>query len=260
MTHIKILLLLFGFGLYYSVSAHVDAGTIDPAISDTKYVEYGEDFHCVTRICGTYKDDSTFCASAVLIDDHHILTAAHVVKDCKTCYITLQDKKYTIVAVVINKTFDTEFGCGDIAIGYCEEAFNLNFYPALYENDNEVGRVCSISGYGLTGTFITGAVKSDNKKRAGSNTIDSIYRDMLVCSPSNRRSKEFTELEFFIASGDSGGGLFIDGKLAGINSCIMVSNRSPRSSYGEESGHTRISKFIGWINENKTKVDRPSKR
>jgi hypothetical protein len=59
-----------------------------------------------------------------------------------------------------------------------------------------------------------------------------------------------TSLEFLIASGDSGGGLFIDGKLAGINSCIMAVNGSPKSDYRTESGHTRISINLDWILEN----------
>lgn len=256
MKYLKILMAIF-IVLINSIGI---SGTIDPFTADLKYVKYGEKFECVVKICGTYQDDSMFCASAVIIDDNHILTAAHVVKGCKTCFITIMDTKYNISTVVINKDFDTEFGRGDIAIGYSEQSFGLSFYPSLYENDDEIEKICSICGYGLTGTFISGANKSDNKKRAGSNIIDSIYRDMLICSPTRKGDKNFTELEFCIASGDSGGGLFIDGKLAGINSCVMASNRSPKSSYEEESGHTRISKFIRWIDENKTRVDKSSKR
>jgi hypothetical protein len=112
--------------------------------------------------------------------------------------------------------------------------------------------VCSISGYGVTGTFVTGGIKIDGKKRAGSNIINHVDRDLLVCDPSPRsHNSRITELEFLIASGDSGGGLFIDGKLAGINSCVMRVGGSPKSTYNEESGHTRISKFISWIKENK---------
>jgi secreted trypsin-like serine protease len=60
-------------------------------------------------------------------------------------------------------------------------------------------------------------------------------------------------LEFLIASGDSGGGLFIDNKLAGIHSCVMTVGKNPQSKYGEESGHTRISNFIEWIEDNRKK-------
>lgn len=227
------------------------SGTIDPNTLDTAYVEYGQKFEYVVKLCGTEQDDSLFCASATIIDDNHILTAAHVVKNCKTCFITINDKKYMINTIIINKDFDSEFGIGDIALGYSKEKFNLKFYPSLYTESTEENEVCSIVGYGLTGTFTTGAIKSDCKKRGGSNIIDRIYKDMLICSPSYRSSGKFTELEFLIASGDSGGGLFIDGKLAGINSCVMASGRSPQSKYNEESGHTRISKFVEWINENK---------
>lgn len=234
----------------------VISGTIDPLIPDTKYLEYGEKFHYVVKICGSYKDKTLFCASAVVIDDNHILTAAHVVNNCEVCYVDIKDKRYLLSKVIINKNFDETFGVGDIAIGYCEEKFNLDFYPELYTDNDEVGKICSLSGYGLTGTFNTGSVVSDQKRRAGSNKITTIDRDILICDPSPRSSKDYTSLEFFIASGDSGGGLFVDNKLAGINSCVMISGkRTPRSRYGEESGHTRVSKFIEWINENKTKVD-----
>lgn len=233
-------------------------GTIDPSTPDSKYLDYGSQFECVVRVGGVTKDgdkEFMFYASGVAIDDHHVLTAAHVVKGCKDCFVVIKNKKYTLSEVTIHKDFETSFGAGDLAIGYCDESFSLDFYPSLYDDHNEIGKVCSISGYGLTGTFNTGATKSDDKKRAGSNIIDRTFSDVIVCNPSRRHEKGYTELEFFIASGDSGGGLFIDGKLAGINSFVMVSNRSPNSSYGEEACHTRVSKFIGWIRDNKKKMD-----
>lgn len=234
------------------------SGTIDPSTPDSKYVEYGSKFDCIVRVGGTANDgnkDFMFYASGVAIDDHHILTAAHVVNGCKECFVIIKDKKYIISQITIHKDFEKTFGAGDIALGYTDDKLELDFYPSLYDTDDEVGKVCSISGYGLTGTFSTGATRSDDKKRAGSNMIDRTFSDVIVCNPSRRHEKGYTELEFFIASGDSGGGLFIDGKLAGINSCVMVSNRSPNSSYGEEACHTRISKFIGWIRDNKKKMD-----
>lgn len=227
-------------------------GTIDPHTPDAKYIEFAsqEQFNCVGKICGKYKDGTSFCASAVAIDDHHIITAAHVVKDSLRCSFFINDKEFFLSNVVYNKDFDgKEFGLADIAIGYSKEPFKIKTYPELYNSNDEVGKKCDICGYGFTGTFITGAKYHDNKKRSGSNTVDSIDHNMLICTPSNDKHK--TDLEFLIASGDSGGGLFIDGKLAGINSCVMRTNGSPRSIYGDESGHTRISIFIDWITRNK---------
>ena len=244
-------LIIFLFLVLCSLSY---GGTIDPNISDQKYLDFGSKFYCVVKLCGSYNDDSLFCASGVIIDKHFILTAAHVVQGYKTCYATIDDEKFILTDIIIHKDFNSQFGIGDIALGYCEDGFSLNNFPPLYTDNNETGKVASIAGWGLTGNFHTGIHKSDNKLRAGSNTVDGIDKDMLVCSPSRYGHKDHTILEYMIGSGDSGGGLFIDGKLAGINSCVIAVGRSPMSKYDEESGHTRISKFLGWIEESKQKM------
>jgi hypothetical protein len=230
------------------------SGTIDPNISDQKYLDFGSKFYCVVRLCGTYQDDTRFCASGVIIEKHFVLTAGHVVKGYKTCYVKIGDKQFVVDNLIVHKDFDGQFGVADIALGYSEKGFDQEHFPPLYEDENEVGKVASIAGWGLTGNFNTGIYKSDNKLRAGSNIIDGIEKDMLLCSPSRYGAKDHTVLEYMIGSGDSGGGLFIEGKLAGINSCVMAVERSPMSKYGEESGHTRVSKFLGWIEESKTKL------
>jgi secreted trypsin-like serine protease len=232
------------------VSSSVYAGTIDPQINDKEYVEYANLFPTVGKICGIYNDGSRFCGSAVAIDDYHVLTAAHVIKNSVSCFFYINDKEYCIKDIRMHKDFEKEnFGIADIAIGKSEKSFNLKKYPELYDQNDEIGKECSICGYGFNGTFKTGAKFHDNKKRAGLNRIDYIDEDMLVCSASERSDKNITAMEFLIASGDSGGGLFIDKKLAGINSCVMAIDRSPQSKYNEESGHTRVFKFLGWINE-----------
>ena len=222
-------------------------GTIDPNVSDQQYLEYAKDFVYVGQLQGQTKTDSTFYASAVAIDDDHILTAAHVIQDSKSCSFILNNKKYTITEFVYPKEFNSDdtFGYYDIALGYNEEKFKLTFYPELYSDDDEIGKVCCISGFGFTGTFNSGAIRSDNKKRAGSNIVDYIDKHLLICSPTIGKGK--TSLEFIIASGDSGGGLFIDNKLAGINSCVLAIGQKPKSDYATECGHTRISMYIDWI-------------
>jgi len=251
----KILSNLFCFVIFSSLYA----GTIDPNTPDSKYIEYGKQFNYVGSLCGSYDNGDLFCASAVAIDDHHILTAAHVVDGAKICIFSLEELPYKINSIIVHEDFGKkkhilDFSRSDIAICYSEKPFKLKFYPSLYETSDEELKLSCIAGYGFTGNFIGGATKHDGIKRAGSNFIDGIRNDnLLICSPSKRSDINYTSLEFLIASGDSGGGLFIDNKLAGINSCIIATASIPKSKYNEESGHTRISKFIEWIKENKIK-------
>ena len=227
-------------------------GTIDPNTPDKKYIEYGSKFESVVKICGKYRDDMSFCASAVIINDHWILTAAHVVANSRSAkIIDDNNNEYILTKIILHDGFsEDKFGWHDIALGYSEKLIKIDQFPKLYSEPNEVGKICSIVGYGFTGTFLTGSKFHDNKKRGGSNFIDEIDRDLLICSPSKYSDKKRTELEFLIASGDSGGGLFIDQKLAGINSCVIATDRQTNSSYSDISGHTRISQHIDWINSN----------
>jgi V8-like Glu-specific endopeptidase len=243
------------------LSSHiVFSATIDPDIPDQKYLDYAKKFDYVGRLCGEYNNGKRYCGSGVVISDHIIITAAHVVLNSKSCSIDINGKILEVNKIIIHKDFhiDDNIGFNDIAIGISKEKFGLNFYPELYTESDELDKQCTIVGCGFTGTFLTGAISGTNtyKKRAGYNTIDYIIDNhLLVCSPSKRNDKDYTELEILIAGGDSGGGLFINGKLAGIHSAIMITgkNRKPRSTYGCESLHTRISKHVDWINENTNK-------
>jgi hypothetical protein len=242
MKNILYLLLILYSGLSF-------AGTIDPNTPSEKYLEYGKKFKCVARLCGKDKNDNLFCASAVVFKPNWFLTAAHVVKDSKSCYITIEEQpKICVEKVYCHKEFnDNHFGYNDIALGYVKADLGLDFYPDLYDKDDEVGKICSISGYGITGTFATGAKLSDFNRRAGSNFVNHIDRHLLISTPS-KRNQNFTQLEFLIASGDSGGALFIDGKVAGINSCVIAVDGKPDSTYTDEGGHTRVSQNLDWIN------------
>lgn len=240
----QILLLLF-------VCLSSKAGTISENVDDKKYLEYASQFECVVSIDGSYQDGKIFSASAVAIRPKWLLTAAHVVENCKEAKITHKDKKIKILKITPHKDFSSnKFGYYDICLIKIEEDLKMKFYPSLYKEKDEIGKVVSICGFGLTGTFRTGCRFGDNKKRAGSNIIDYSEKTILVCSPSQINSKTNTSLEFLICSGDSGGGLFLDGKLAGINSGVVAIDKNPNSSYGDESCHTRISIMIDWIEEN----------
>jgi len=241
--------LLVAIILFASFSSF--AGTIDPANSDEKHLKYGMDFKCVVQIeglctCGKGADH-LFHASAVAISPNVALTAAHVVNGSDLVKIRIGESTFKALKVIVNGGFkDENVGYSDIALCVCEGDFGLDFYPDLYEDTDEVSKVVSMAGYGMTGNFSTGTNKSDKKRRAGSNIINRSERDVLVCTLEDKK----TAMEFIIAPGDSGGGLFIGNKLAGINSFVMADDGKTDSDYGDECAHTRISKFIPWIREN----------
>jgi secreted trypsin-like serine protease len=238
-----ILNLVLAINLFTNLS--LIGGTIDPHVPDEKYINFGKDFPYIHKLCGQYEDNTLFCASCVSIDSHWALTAAHVVQNSKLCILGEGEKTFLVKQVFIHEEFNNDkFGFSDIALCYIENDLGLKFYPQLYEDNDELDKTCTISGYGATGTFSTGWNNVDNKKRAGSNKVDIIDRDLLVCSPSISNK---TSLEFLIANGDSGGGLFIGNKIAGINSCVLAKDKVPNSNYGDEGGHTRVSKYVEWI-------------
>ncbi len=223
------------------------AGTIDPRKDDERHREYGEKFKCVAKlVCRNAKTGNEQTASCVIVSPRFVITSAHVVDGCVDCFVLCDDgSKHEIAEIVSHPDFGQKARSeGDLAVGKVEKPFSLDFYPPLHGLKDEPGRVASIAGYGMNGTFHTGAADFDGKKRAGSNVIDRAERDLLICSVGSHRR---TELEFLISPGDSGGGLFLGNELAGINSFLMVEGRSPRAKMGEESAHARISHYKEWI-------------
>lgn len=232
------------------------AGTIDPKRSDSEYVEYGQKHECVLKLLGHMNDEKNtpYSASCVMIGPYYALTAAHVVHGTITQYVIYDGIPHTSIVTAIPSDFKFQKkGYNDIAILRLNQPINLEFYPELFTEDNEITKICSISGFGHTGTLNTGYynTKYDGKKRAGSNIIHSIDRHLLICSSNDRA----TSLEFLICPGDSGGGLFINQKLAGINSCIFAPDGNTNSDYGDTSGHTRISIFAEWIKTSQKNIE-----
>lgn len=226
-------------------------GTRDPESLDSVHIEYAKKTDYVVKLCGKDNKERQVCATAVIIKPTWILTAAHVVKDGKDFIVIVKDRKIPILKSIYHSEYaENIFGTNDIAICLLANDADLDFYPELYSEFDEIGKQAYICGYGLTGTFNTGAILGDGIKRAGTNYIERIDNSLLICTPGGSDFFPKTKHEFLIASGDSGGGLFINNKLAGINSCVMADDRKPNSSYSDESGHTRVSKYIEWIAEN----------
>lgn len=229
------------------------AGTMDPKVPDSKYIEYGQKHECVLRIAGMYDDkmNTNFKGSCVLIDKDHILTAAHIVYGSMTQYVIFENKVYPCSLVAIHAKYNPKVMYQhDIAIAKLQRPIDIDFYPELYKDKDEVDKICSLAGFGFPGKFSSGykVEKYDNKKRAGSNIIDGVDKNTLTFSV---HKEPQTSLEFLITPGDSGGGLFINKKLAGIHSCVYATDGKTDGDYGDVGCSTRISDYVEWVDKTK---------
>ena len=247
--------LILSLIILLGLSSTAISGTRDPSTPDSKHLAYGKKHECVVQVKGkmevTYKEDEKqevmASGSGVIIAKRYVLTAAHVVEKTKDPYIVLHGKKIKIDWVLIPKMYkEANTGPYDIALCRLDEDAIIGFYPELYGKDDEIGKLCSVAGWGMYGTWTTGTIYDDNKLRAGSNYISPImFCGMMVCSVQDKSKR--TSLEYLIGRGDSGGGLFINKKLAGIHSCIYTGDGNLDSSYKDYSAHTRVSLHKPWI-------------
>jgi hypothetical protein len=228
------------------------AGTRSPANSDSQHIRYGEGFHCVLKIrCKS--GDVWQSASCVLLAADTAITAAHVVVGTDAWSVSKPGGEWVEAKwVAMHPQFDeSKPGSHDVAIVRLASPIEIDYYPPIYEGESEVGQVASLAGYGLTGTMTTGHSISDGIRRAGSNFVDKVENGVLVCTAGGKP----TALEFCIAPGDSGGGLFLGRYLAGIHSFVSATGRLPRSRYGDETAHTRLSttEMRSWVHATASK-------
>jgi hypothetical protein len=248
MRHLLAILIL----LFPTVSL---AGTIRPDVKDEEYIEYGQKHKCVLKLNIRNKNEKgeyvNGFGSCTIIAPRVAITAAHLVKGIDDVFVVKSDGSQVKVKY---SAFPRLFDGGkiaesfDIAVCYLEEPIVLDFYPEMYRTKDEVEKICSIAGFGATGNHNEGVTVRESKKRAGSNRIDAVINGMLVCTVGPLKR---TSLEYLIAPGDSGGGLFIDKKLAGINSNVATihKDRNPNSDKNDFACHTRVSNHAGWIDQ-----------
>lgn len=236
-------------------------GTIHPSIPDSKYLEFGEKFTCVKQIEIDYGRDEKDreirgYSSCTILNDSWVVTSAHIALGAKALYVKHNGKRFFVKRMVINKDFNPDMELeslmsitktfADIALCKVDEPMR-DFDAAIMVDKNQeiLNKVITICGFGSTGNFNIGVNKFDSKRRAGSNIISSIENDVLLAK-STRREKP-TSLEFLVAGGDSGGGVFVDGKLLGVISFVRSDDKI-LSDFGDTSGFIDIRQYTGWIN------------
>ncbi len=213
-----------------------------------------------------------YLASGTLIADNWVLTAGHVVAGTTSMDFTIGGQTISGTQFIPHPKWN-----GDLLTGYDIGLVKLassvsGVAPAtLYTGSNELGNNSVAVGYGLTGTGLTGATTYDGQKRGGENALDAFYRShprkapRIILTdfdnPLNAGDNQYGSaiplgLEYLIAPGDSGGGLFFDipgdglgPLLAGVHSFIGSFDGETNADYGDIAGHIRVSQFGNWISD-----------
>lgn len=250
---------------FLGVATMGQAGTIRHDRDDSLYLNLAASsgYNTVGQFLGTTSTYSYY-GSGTLIAPNWILTAGHVVDQATSLSFTIGGGSYTASQWVSHPNWSGNLSTGyDIALVQLSSAV-AGITPATrYTGANELGAQATSVGFGKTGTGLTGAITFDSKKRAGQNVVDKFYSNqnnrVLLSdfdNPVNAADSAFGSsiagnLEYLIAPGDSGGGLFLDfGQgplLAGVHSFGSAVDGLVDSDYGDRSGHTRVSVFNSWI-------------
>jgi hypothetical protein len=257
---------LFGrlavLGIYLIASANANAGLIITSTGDQAYKDFGATYQSVFWQEGRNQAGNlSFRQSGVLIDSQWILTSAHGVlevdNNLSSVYRDLQvgagnflnDRQgiRSVSNVLIHPGYGGAAGSGyDLALLRLQDAI-LTIPAELYEGPITVGLDSDIVGYGRLQYLNESTSILTGDKRGGNNVID------LVGNPSAYYVQTSIESPFLPTyrplgmagtGGDSGGGLFIDGQLAGITS--FSDTVFGFNGYGTYTGYSLIDR--DWVN------------
>lgn len=251
-----------------AAAAPASAGIIRHDVSDSQYLSLANQYSSVGRVGIT---GSGFTASGVLIADNWVLTAAHLMdSNLQPTTFTVGGNSYNIAERIVHPAYNGNLSAGnDIALFRLGSSVSGVTPATIFTGTTELGGVGTSVGFGMTGDGLTGInySVSAGTKRAGRNSIDAlgsvfgIDADILLYDfdrPTNNTgnslgSSTALDMEYLIAFGDSGGGLFqeFDGitTLTGITSFIASIDGSTDGSYSDLAGSTRVSSYTQFIQQ-----------
>lgn len=245
------------------------AGTIRHDRPDEQYTSLAKLFPSVGYLSTKFTGGEDSC-SATLIDPNYILTAAHCIdrknQNLLNASFWVDDISYSVTNSIAHSGWfssNRDFMAGnDIAVLRLATPV-LDLPPAtLFTDFVESGETGTYVGFGATGNGFTGYLpNTKGTKRAGENIVEigsslglsnnlllSDFDHPLTVNSANPDTIPL-DLEYTIAPGDSGGGLFINGYLAGIHSFGWgLNDGRNNSSYSDIVAATRISSHLIWIN------------
>ena len=213
--------------------------------------------------------------SGVYIGDGWVVTAAHVADSASGFIFGAGVHVHGSDVVRIPDAWNGDSTSGnDVAVIHLAGDVDGLSAATLYTGPNQdlLGETIALTGYGKTGTGQTGAIGSGRTLYGGTNTADALGGDVPVLRVYDSRilfvdfddpqasddgypwsAANAGELEYMIAPGDSGGGVFLltedQAHLVGVNSFILGLDGDPNSDYGDLTGVNTLSPHIDWIEE-----------
>lgn len=251
------------------LSSHTaSAGTIRHDRADSNYTSLAASYPSVGKLTW----NSSIC-SATLIEEDWILSAGHCLDEtglsASDWTFDLSDSGGGVHSGA--ERFVHSGWTGDLADGTDIALLRLatqetTVSPSTINSDtSEVGRTATHVGFGRTGTGSTGMNAPAGTKRAGNNVVDLdgssvagynekvLFEDFDSGSSGDNwsGSQSQLDLEYLIASGDSGGALMMDfgsgDTVAGVHSFIASTDGVTDADYGDIAGSTRVSSYATWI-------------
>lgn len=207
-------------------------GSLHPDFSDDRYIEYASWMPIVS-----IHTHNNYC-SGTLINQKFILTIKHAIEYNSNLEIIYNNQILKYNNIIIHKKLD-------LCLIKLKSIVNIDSLDLYSDTGLLVGKVCSIGGYGVYKSK-SRTLGYDGYKRAGNNIVVWENSELFECSMDET---DRVDLEFITTPGDSGGPVFIGNRLAGVNQYVKASDGRVDSSFGDRSGHIKISSAMSWINE-----------
>jgi hypothetical protein len=256
----------FAVAVALALTLPLQAGTISQPQARPDHISLAAHpaYAGVGLIRTTTPSGGRFLASGTLINNQYLITAAHVVDRASNLTFelggqTYQAQQWTMHPRWRGDNFNSGF---DLAVVQLTEPVSGVRKVPLMRNQREVGRIGTIVGFGQSGTGDSGATTPSGIKLAGQSRIERAIggQDRLLQTIFAGPDDNPLPLEFQPAPGDSGGGLFIGNRLAGVVSFLSAADGIADASFGDAGNYVRISRHLDLIDQALRELRNPTAR
>lgn len=221
-------------------------------VADERYLRLGETFHPFVAQVLVPRSKVTALGIGTLFGREWVVTAAHLFRgaaatDKKPISIKIGGSKHAADRVILSPGWANgeEAPENDIALVHLASPVPTPGLACLYSGSDEMGKITSIAGYGLTGDGIQGPIASKERALRGATVkVTKITPRTIEWTFDAPAASDATALEGISGPGDSGGPALLDVEgqwcLAGVSS-TQLSEEGREGMYGAHEIYARVS-------------------